>query len=142
MSNFDEVFDLPMEKGERISLPDDKLPSRKHRWVEALIDPSSGELSMSRIATGLVIFVLTPAMVTLVALGKYPANETTKLILGLLAAPALVYGLNSFGRVKNGLYDGLRDALERSDTPYFGKPQKKETLPDIAAGSDPATLEE
>ncbi len=75
-------------------------------------------------------------------MGKYPAGEATKLILGLLAAPAIVYGLNSFGRVRNGLYDKLKGALEGTETKDVSEPQKTEASPNIAAGSAPAVMEE
>ena len=79
---------------------------------------------MSRIGTGLVLFALTPAMETLVALGKYPLAEDPKLIIGLLAAPAIVYGLNSFGRVRNDLYDKLEQRKSKLRQPQSLKKQR------------------
>jgi len=59
-----------------------------------------------------------------------------------LVAPAIVYGLNTFGRVRNGLYDKLKEALEGIENKNVGDPQKMAAPPNIAVGSAPAMLDD
>jgi len=66
---------------------------KPHRLSELWTDPSSGELSMSRLGLGLVLLVFIPANTVLEVLG-YRLNawffQTT--VLGILAG---IYGVNS-----------------------------------------------
>jgi hypothetical protein len=44
-----------------------------------------------------VVFVQTNIMVGLAAYGLFPAVEAVKLILGLLAGPAIIYSISTYG---------------------------------------------
>lgn len=60
---------------------------------------------------------------------------SSSFILCQIAAPAIVYGLNSFGRVRNGFYDKLKGAVEVIETKNLGEHQKTTGPPNLAAGS-------
>ena len=66
---------------------------KPHRLSELWTDPTSGELSMSRLGLGVVVLFFIPANATLEVLGCH-LNAWTFLIqvLGILAG---IYGVNS-----------------------------------------------
>jgi hypothetical protein len=69
---------------------------RFHRVSELWIDPSSGDLSASRLVFLVVNLVFLPALVVgSVYCAPLSFGDVVKLILGLNAAPAVVYGINS-----------------------------------------------
>lgn len=70
----------------------------RHRFTELFLDPSSGQLSCSRVGMFLVTAVLFPAALALQAAGfdLGPAWTSFVALAGTLAG---VYGLNSAARV-------------------------------------------
>lgn len=69
---------------------------RFHRLTELWTDPSSGDLSASRLVFLVVNLVFLPVLVaTATCYSQITFGKVVELILGLNAAPALVYGLNS-----------------------------------------------
>jgi len=83
------------------------------RWLkEACKDPRYNKYSAGRIAIMWVVFFQTNIMVGLVAVGLFPAVEAVKLIIGLLAGPAIVYTISTYGY--NGGKDGTSDATSNA----------------------------
>ena len=71
-------------------------------WLsQACKDPRNDKYSAGRIATLWVVFVQNNIMVGLVVAGLFPAASAVTLIIGLLAGPAIVYSLSTYGG-KNG----------------------------------------
>jgi len=99
--------------------------------LQAFKDPNNNnKWSIGRIALAWVIFAQSNIMVGLSAAGLFPANETVKLILGMLAGPALIYAMST-RKESNGNTDAVEDAP--SDPVGFvlrsmevGKKQKEE----------------
>jgi hypothetical protein len=65
------------------------------KLLEFITDPSSKELSASRLCLLLVIVILVPTMVYLVGKNIWPAKEAVSLLTSALASLAGIYGLNS-----------------------------------------------
>ena len=74
---------------------------RPHRLIEVFIDPSSGQLSCSRIGMFLVTVVLFPACLVLQALGFNLGQAWTSFV-ALASTLAGIYGLNSAARAFRG----------------------------------------
>lgn len=74
------------------------------RLSEAATDPGSGQWSASRIVFLTVNLVYMPFLVAAAALSqRVTFSEVVRLVLGLNAAPAIVYGVNSaIGRLRAG----------------------------------------
>ena len=69
---------------------------RFHRLTELWTDPSSGELSASRLVFLVVNLIFLPLLIVGVVLhSQLTFGKVVELILGLNAAPAIVYGINS-----------------------------------------------
>jgi len=67
-----------------------------HRISELWTDPSSNDLSASRLVFLVVNLIFLPALVaTSTCYTQITFGEVVKLVLGLNAAPAIVYGINS-----------------------------------------------
>ncbi len=67
------------------------------KFVELIIDPSSGQLSASRLCLIVIIFVYLPVLIVLEALGKKIGIWTN--IAMITSAVCGVYGVNSGARV-------------------------------------------
>ena len=72
---------------------------RRHKIVEAIVDPSSRELSMSRIASG--VMLLLDAVWLIVVIAGLPPHQAFAPVSSMLSACTVAtfgaYGLNSFG---------------------------------------------
>ncbi|MCX8125537.1 MAG: hypothetical protein N3E40_00130 [Dehalococcoidia bacterium] len=82
------------------------MSKRKHRLVDAWVDPSTGRLSCSRLCLFLVVTIMFPAAVALEAAGLKLGGAWSALstLAGTLAG---IYGFNSALRVwRNGNADG------------------------------------
>lgn len=67
-----------------------------HRVSELWTDPSSGDLSASRLVFLVVNLVFLPALVVGVVIhSQLTFSKVVELLLGLNAAPTIVYGFNS-----------------------------------------------
>lgn len=76
---------------------------RFHRISELWTDPSSGDLSASRLVFLVVNLVFLPLLVGgAVCYVQLTFSKVVELILGLNAAPAIVYGINSAAGAWNG----------------------------------------
>ena len=83
------------------------MEPRFHRISELWTDPSSGDLSASRLVFLVVNLVFLPILVGAVTCySQITFSKVVELILGLNAAPAIVYGINS-----------AAGAWNRKDTP-------------------------
>lgn len=70
---------------------------KKHKAIELIIDPSSGQFSASRLCLLVIVLVYVPVLGVLEALGfKMPFWANLAMITGAVAG---AYGANSFGRV-------------------------------------------
>jgi hypothetical protein len=82
---------------------------KKNRLKEFVLDPSTGQFSMSRLCMGLVVMIFMP-LYFLFAYWKVPVPAS--IIVSSLASLATVYGLNSaFGAF--GRYRGMVREIER-----------------------------
>jgi hypothetical protein len=82
---------------------------KRRKLMELIIDPSSGDLSMSRLCLGLLIVVYLPALVALEAAGwKLGIWAHIAVIVGSVCS---VYGLNSSLRVWRG------HVIDKTDKP-------------------------
>lgn len=74
-----------------------------HRITELWCDPTSGELSVSRLAFFVITFVYLPILIVMAAYKLIDIGEIVKMYLGINSAPTLVYGFNSaIGALKGG----------------------------------------
>jgi hypothetical protein len=69
----------------------------KRKFIEFVIDPSSGELSASRLLLMVLVLAYLPAMVTLEALGVKMGLWTQ--FAAIVGSVAGAYGVNSAARV-------------------------------------------
>jgi len=88
----------------------------KRKAIEFITDPSSGELSASRMLLMVLILVYLPALVTLEVLGvKLGIWSQIAVIVGSVAG---VYGVNTAGRVwREGGDRGFREGQEHGPSP-------------------------
>ena len=88
----------------------------KRKVIEFVTDPSSGELSASRLLLMVLILLYLPALVTLEVMGvKLGIWNHIAVIVGSVAG---VYGVNTVGRVwREGGDRGFREGQEHGPSP-------------------------
>ena len=96
--------------------------------IEFITDPSSGELSASRMLLMVLILVYLPALVTLEVLGvKLGIWSHVAVIVGSVAG---VYGVNTAGRVwREGGDRGFREGQEGGPPPGTPTPARAKSAP-------------
>jgi hypothetical protein len=106
--DIDESFE---EKVEIVEIVEQKCPStsghplevaKRNSFKEFLLDPSSGNFSMSRLCMGVVVGIFMPVYFVFYA---YGVQVPPSIIVSSLASLATVYGLNSafgsfYGRMR------------------------------------------
>jgi hypothetical protein len=77
---------------------------RPHSWVELVTDPTSKELSMSRLAIGILVLDMTAVLVcsALGLLNPEKLSPITTMFSATVASVAGIYGLNSLAGAIGG----------------------------------------
>lgn len=90
------------------------MTQRKHHLVESIIDPSSKELSMSRIASG--FFVVLDVVWVIGCFLQLPHTSAYTPVSSMLAictgASFTAYGLNSGGRTLSTFWGQVRSKVD------------------------------
>ena len=86
---------------------------KKNRLKEFLLDPSTGQFSMSRLCMGIVVMIFMP---TYFLFAYWRISIPASIIVSSLASLATVYGLSTgFGAY--GRYRGLYNVTRRIERP-------------------------
>ena len=94
-------------------------PPKKNKLKEFILDPSSGQFSMSRLCLGVVVLIFLPIVLVMYA---YHINVPATIIVSVVASLATVYAANSaFGAYGRGIMRSMGYSSRRmpDPTPYI-----------------------